>query len=294
MVRPFIQFFDDLRRAFDRWQGDDGPLMASATAYYLGISFFPLLLVLIAGLGVFIQSTHLGQDAQKHVLDTIALNASPQLAEYVGQALLTVKNQSGTSGPLGLIGMLITSLAAFAQLDAAFDRVWRLPTKKSASFLRMLLGVVIDRGRAFLLLLALGVVIVVVFIAGLALSALAAHANNWLPLGDWTSRGLQSALTISVNVIVFTLMHKLLPKVPIAWEEALRGGIVTTAGWEIGRQILTQYVAHSGYTSAYGVIGAFLSVMLWCYYAVIIVLLGAEWIQVRRERLKAEKQIDIG
>jgi membrane protein len=276
--------FRDLQRTFSRWEEDDGWLMAAAIAYYLGISFFPLLLVLIAGLGVFLESTHLGQDAQQRVLDAISQNASPQLAQYVKEALSTVRSQSATSGPLALVGMLIASLAAFAQFDAAFDRIWNVQGKQSSSFWRGLLGVLIGRGRAFLLLLALGAIIVVVFIAGLALSAIAAHAENWLPWGDWTSRGMQSALTITVNVLVFTLIHKFLPKVRIHWDEALRGGIVTTAGWEIGRQIITHYISRTGYTSAYGVIGAFLSVMLWCYYAVIIVLLGAEWIRVRRER----------
>ncbi|MCC7084356.1 MAG: YihY/virulence factor BrkB family protein [Pirellulales bacterium] len=288
MRSRILQLFSDFRRTFTRWQDDGGWLMAAATAYYLGISFFPLLLVLIAGLGVFLESTHLGQDAQQRVLDAIAQGASPQLASYVKQALKTVSSKSATSGPLALGGMLIASLAAFAQLDSAFDRVWNAPQKESVGFWRGLLNVLVGRGRAFLLLLSLGAIVVVVFIAGLALSAVAAHSADWLPWGEWTTRAAQSALTIAVNVIIFTLMHKLLPKAQIDWDEALRGGIVTTAGWEIGRQIITHYIARTGYTSAYGVIGAFLSVMLWCYYAVTIVLLGAEWIQVRRERLKEQ------
>ena len=124
----------DLQRTFTRWETDDGWLMAAAVAYYLGISFFPLLLVLIAGLGVFLESTHLGQDAQQRVLDTIAQNASPQLAEYVKEALSTVRSQSATSGPLAHLGMLIASLAAFAQYDAAFDRIWIVRSDQSLGF----------------------------------------------------------------------------------------------------------------------------------------------------------------
>jgi membrane protein len=285
--RDVLRFFGDLQRAFTRWQDDDGWLMAAATAYYLGVSFFPLLLVLIAGLGIFLESTHLGQDAQQSVLDAISQNASPQLADYVQQTLSTVKSRSSTTGPLGLLGMLITSLAAFAQLDAAFDRIWNVPSKEPVSFWRGLLGVVIGRGRAFLLLLALGAIVVVVFIAGLTLSTISANFRQ-LPVAEWTSRGMQSGLTILVNVVVFTLMHRFLPKARVSWDEALRGGILTTAGWEIGRQLLTLYVSRSGFHSAYGVIGAFLGVMLWCYYSVIIVLVGAEWIQVRRERMRSE------
>jgi membrane protein len=61
---------------------------------------------------------------------------------------------------------------------------------------------------------------------------------------------------------------------------------LTAAAWEIGRQLLALFIARSKYTSAYGVIGAFLAVLLWCYYAVTIILLGAEYIQVISHRGK--------
>ena len=44
--------------AVQRLYADDGPVMAAATAYYLGLSFFPLLLVLTAGVGWFLRHTH--------------------------------------------------------------------------------------------------------------------------------------------------------------------------------------------------------------------------------------------
>jgi uncharacterized BrkB/YihY/UPF0761 family membrane protein len=34
---------------YDRWEQDEGPAMAAAVAYYVGLAFFPLLIVLIAG-----------------------------------------------------------------------------------------------------------------------------------------------------------------------------------------------------------------------------------------------------
>jgi membrane protein len=53
---------------------------------------------------------------------------------------------------------------------------------------------------------------------------------------------------------------------------------------------LAVFIARSRYTSAYGVIGAFLAVLVWCYYAVTIVLLGAEYIQVLREHTDAQRK----
>ena len=43
--------YRDLQEAFRRYQADDGGLMAAAVAYYATLSFFPLILLLIAALG---------------------------------------------------------------------------------------------------------------------------------------------------------------------------------------------------------------------------------------------------
>ena len=39
--------------AYNRWEQDDGASMAAAVAYYLGLALFPLLIVLVAGVGLF-------------------------------------------------------------------------------------------------------------------------------------------------------------------------------------------------------------------------------------------------
>ena len=91
MWNMVVQFERDVRRAAVRWYEDDGPLMSAATAYYVGLSFFPLLFVLIAGVEWFLRNTHLGQDAQQKVLAAIAQNMSPELADYVRQSLGMVR-----------------------------------------------------------------------------------------------------------------------------------------------------------------------------------------------------------
>ncbi|HZZ28238.1 MAG TPA: YihY/virulence factor BrkB family protein [Pirellulales bacterium] len=279
-----VQFVLDVRRAIERWFADDGPLMAAATAYYLGLSFFPLLLVLIAGLGWFLEHTHSGQDARQTVLEAIAQNVSPALKEYVASALTAVQNRSIINGPLGLATMIITALAAFAQLDSAMDRINGDPAGQSKSLLAHALALVIQRGRAFLLLLALGLLVVIVFLIGMVLAAVETQASDLLPWVGWMSDALQIAAALIINAGVFTLLFRLLPKSPAGWVDSFYGGLLTAAAWEIGRQLLTIFIARSKYTSAYGVVGAFLAVLLWCYYAVSIILIGAEYIQVLRAR----------
>jgi membrane protein len=289
MLRVIVQFFRDLRAAGSRWYADDGPLMSAATAYYLGLSFFPLLLVLIAGVGLFLQNTHLGQNAKQEVISAIAKSTSDQLADYVKQSLNVVQERSIISGPLGLLTMLITSLAAFAQFDSAFDRIWRVPSRNSKSIISMALALLIQRGRAFLLLFGLGIFVVVVFLAGMVLAAIQSRAADLLPQEEWVWNTVQIGVTLATNTLVFMLLFWLLPKAPVRWCDAFHGALLTAAAWEIGRQVLAIFIARGKYTSAYGVVGAFLAILLWCYYAVTIILLGAEYIHVVRARKRKSR-----
>ncbi len=241
--RFVAQFFADLRQAVTRWSADDGSVMAAATAYYLGVSFFPLLLVLIAGLALFFQYTHLGQDAQLRLLDAIKQNMSLQLADYVKQSLLTVQDRSSIGGPIGLATMLLASLAAFGQLDSAFDRIWGYPQPESQNIWRYLLGLLAQRGRAFLALLGLGTVVVIVFLAGMVLTAVQTHTETVMPLDRWVWDTIQIGVTFVTNTVVFTLLFRLLPKVKVRWMRAFQGGLLTAVAWEIGRQLITIVVA---------------------------------------------------
>jgi membrane protein len=292
MRKVVVQFVCDLRDAIQRWVADDGSLMSSATAYYVGLSFFPLLLVLIAGVGWFLEHTNLGQDAQKSVLDAIRNNMSPVLEGYVHDSLDAIQDRSRFSGPVGLATMLVTSLAAFAQLDAAFDRIWRLPPHASSSIFRLAWHFVLQRGRALLLLLGLAAFIVILFLAGLVLPAIESRTGAIFPHSGILWEATKIGVTLLTNTILFTLIFRWLPKAPVSWDEAFHGGFLTAAAWEIGRQLLAVFIARGRYTSAYGVVGAFLAVLLWCYYAVTIVLIGAEYIQVIRARRRGTHSID--
>ncbi len=284
MWRIVGQFFRDVRQAIERWFADDGSLMAAATAYYFGLSFFPLLLLLIAGLGWFLQHTNSGQDAREEVMTAIYQNVSPALKEYVDSALGKIEALSSINGPLGIITGLITALAAFAQLDSAMDRISNNGTGHAKSVLASAVGLVVQRGKAFLVLLGLGAIVLVVFLAGIALNAIEAHTSNILPWGGWFTDATQIAVALTINALAFTLLFRLLPKSPAGWVDSFYGGLLTAAAWEIGRQLLSVFIARGKYTSAYGVVGAFLAVLLWCYYAVSIILIGAEYIQVLRAR----------
>lgn len=290
MTDWLIRQFQYLRGAVFRWLNDDGPLMGAAVAYYVGLSLFPMLLVLIAGLGMFLKYTQTGQDAEQQILTAVAEQLSPALEEHVATALDQIQNKSGVGGRLGMLGILIAALAGFTQFERAFNHIWNVPEPEQSGVWHTVKRFVVQRGIAFLLLLGCALLIAAVSIVGLTLSGARQYSADFLPMPDALWNLLQLAASVSLNVCVFAVIYRYLPRTVVRWGDAFRGALVAACLWEVGRQVLEAYLIGSKYSSAYGAAGSVLAILLWCFYAVTILFLGAEYIQEFRARSRETAQ----
>jgi membrane protein len=271
--------FDLPYRAIENWLEDDASMLAAAVAYYFAISLFPLLLILVAVVGFFLAQTEAGQGAQQYVLDAAGNQVSPAVAEQLGVVLGTVRRQAPVNGPLGLVLLLATSIAMFVQLDRAFDLIWDVPSPREYGVLAAIKRVLFVRLRAFVMLIGVWGLVMVGFVAGIVLTGVDTYAADVAPYWAQISWWLRHGLNLAINVGAFTLLFKFLPRVRVMWHEAFSGALVAAVGWEIGRLVLATFVIGQEYSSAYGVIGSFLAIMLWCYYVIAVLFLGAEYAQ---------------
>jgi membrane protein len=252
--------------------------MSAAVAYYLGLSIFPLLITLISGVGLILQYTTFGQGAEHHVLALIGEQASPALEAQVRTILDQVRDRSNLGGSLGLIGVLIAAIAGFTQFERAFDHIWNVEAPAEKGVIAAVWHTVIERGVAFLMLLASGVVVILVFIANLVISSIEELVRQRVGL-SLPGPQLRFATSLTINTLLFTLVFRLLTPVHVRWRDSVRAALFTAAGWELGRVILGALVIGTKYTDAYGLIGSFLAVLVWCYYAIALVFLGAEYLK---------------
>lgn len=272
-----------LWKAHLNFQDHEGTLSAAGIAYYVALSFFPLLLVLVAGLSWILQWTQIGQSAWQALHDTIANQLSPDLAQQVGRTLRTVSDRAPSSGPIGFLVLLASAIAIFAQLDAAFDRMWRLPTDPHESWVHWVKRLVFQRLKALGMLIGLGGFVVLAMVASMVVRGFEQAIQPRVPIGPWVEWATGLWMNLLLNLLAFTLIYRVVPRAKIRWWEALRGGLLAAVLWELGRQALTAYFLHLNYPSAYGIIGSFIAVMLWAFYASLVLLFGAEYVRVLRE-----------
>lgn len=272
---PFVA---RLQLTIQHFQRDDGNLLAAAVAYYTALSFFPLLLVLIAGLAVFFQTTQSGQNAEAQLVAAISQQLSPSLGEQVKEALSKVQDKANVGGPLGIAGLLFAAVTIFAQFERAFDKIWNVEDPEDMGVVATIRKVLFERLVAFALLVSMGLLIVAVFVANMVLATAQSYTSSLMSLPAWVWNSSQIVASVLLNALVVGILYKTLPKATVRWSEALRGGLFTAIVWEIGRQILAATIIGEKY-SAYGVVGSFIGILLWMYYSVAVLFMGAEYVQ---------------
>jgi membrane protein len=268
-------FWPRLREAGRRWSDDDCPTMAAAVAYYAALSLFPLTLLLISVLGFVLRFSSGAQNARQELLDLLSENASPVLAQHVGDVLGQISDNAIFGGPVALVALLLAAIGVFAQVERAFERIWRSSQASPRGVLAVVREALIYRLRAFLMLLSTGLVVLAALAGGIVNAAFRKLTMN-LPGGDWVWARLEVFAAVTLSWWFFTLIYKALPRAKVRWSASMQGGILAALLWEAARQTLTFFLVGKNYT-AYGVVGSLIAVMLWIYIAASVLFLGAEY-----------------
>jgi membrane protein len=269
------RFIGVLWSAYQKFSEHQGSMLAAAIAYYLAFSLFPMMLVLVAVLGWAIRFTAKGQTAQQYILSAVSDQASPALSEQLARALDSVETNAAANGLVGVVVLLFTAIAIFMQVDYAFDRLWEKPEETQTTWLQRIRDHVFRRLKALVMLLSVGAFVLAVMISSLVWKGVQENAEPILRFTPWAGRIVQPLIHLVLNLIAFTAMYRFLPKAAIRWRGAFAGALLASVLWEVGRQVLAAYVVGDKLPSAYGLIGSFMAVMLWTYYAMLVVLLGA-------------------
>ena len=277
-------FFPNLRDAGIRWNEDDASSLAASVAYYLALSLFPMMLLLTSVFGLFLQFSNTGKKAEQQILDIVETYGSPVIEKQIEQVLTQMQNQSLVSGPFGFLAATAAAIGIFAQIDRGFDKIFRIPAPKNASVQRTIFRVVKSRFLAFLMLVGLGGMILVLFTASLLIAQIRSLTNSTLPSMQHVFSIFELCFAVIANGTLFSFVYRWLPKKEVRWADAIRGGLLAACIWELGREVLGAFLIGMRYTSAYGAIGSFIAILLWCYYGISILFFGAEYVQVLQLR----------
>ncbi|HEY4860310.1 MAG TPA: YihY/virulence factor BrkB family protein, partial [Xanthobacteraceae bacterium] len=263
---------------------DRAPTMGAAIAYYTVFSLAPILVMVIAVAGL-----AFGQQAAEGALfGELADLIGPESAVAV-QAML--RSASSTrSGILatavGIGALIIAATAVLGELQSALNVIWKVPASGGRGVWHFL--------KSRLLSLAVILVIGFLLLVSLVISTALAAFSDYL---DWLLPGLATILRIvhlilsfAFTTVLFAMIFKILPDSPVEWEEVWLGAVIAALLFTLGKHLISLYIGSSNMASTYGAAGALIIVLVWVYYSVQILLLGAEFAKAYSDRRQALRE----
>lgn len=256
------------RRIYDAFGRHFGGLMAAAVSFFALLSFIPLVSVAVAVLGYVAGSS---DEALLRVTGTIR-TYFPTDTKMIRDTLREIHRDKTLLGSLGLVGLLISGSAIFTNLEIAFNNIWGVTVMRH--WLRQRL-VAIGTSVLILLLvfLSIGMTSVLTYLQNLSLPG-TELAPGRLP---FVRQALAYLVSTVFSVLLFTLLYKVIPNKPILWKEALIGGAFSGLAFELAKYFFALYLAHfNNYNKVYGSLGSMVVLVIWTYYSMTILFLGAE------------------
>jgi membrane protein len=271
-------FWQLVKEAATDWIDDHAPRLGAALAYYTVFSLVPLLVIIIALIGLVFGE----EAAQSTIMAQMANLVGEQTAAAI-KDMIQRANQPSTgllSTLIALATLLVGASGVFGQLQDALNAVWGVEPKEGRGFW----GFIKDHFLSFVAVLGTGFLLLVSLILSAALAAFGKWFGGLLPLPEAVLETLNFLLSFMVITGLFALIFKVLPDARIAWRDVWVGAALTAALFTIGKFAIGMYLGKSNVESTYGTAGSLVIVLVWVYYSAQILLYGAEFTQVYANR----------
>lgn len=261
-----------LVQTFNRWTADKAPRMAAALAYYSTFSIAPLLIIVIAIAGLVF-----GRDAARgEIVAQFAGTIGPTAAEALEKMVDNASNVSDGffAVVVGSVLLLVGATGVFVELQDSLNSIWHVPPRSGGGIWEWFR----ERFLSFALILGTGFLLIVSLVMSAAVAAIGKFVTpTALPGGALLWEGINLCMSLFIFTLLFAMIFKLLPDVPVAWRDVWIGAAVTAFLFLVGKHLLGLYLGQSSLTSAYGAAGTLVLLLLWIYYSAMILLFGAEF-----------------
>ena len=267
----FKFYWQVLTKSFQKFSEDDIFTHAAALSYYTIFSLPPMLLIIL-----FTTTWFYDEATVKEALFT-------QIGELVGrdgaqQLLLTIEKLNIFEPTiwatiLGGTILAFTATTVFITMQNALNKIFRVKAKPQGwGILKM----VKDRALSFALLIGIAFILLVSLAVNAFLESFGAYLNELVGSVSYVIYFFTSILLpFLVITLLFALMFKFLPDAKLKWKDTWFGATLTSILFVAGKYLISFYIGNSNVAGLYDAAGSIMVIMVWVFYASIIVMYGA-------------------
>ena len=266
--------FRPVWRAVSQWLDADGLRMSAAMSFYGILSLAPLLVLMVAVLGWWLDRTYV----ETSLVNQISSVVGAQGAEVVKQAIASAQQPSeGIAASLIAFVLLMSgATGVFSELQDAFERLWRqgsgnAPKQKwwYGATLRL-------RGVAYIL--AFGFLLLVSLVVSTGLELVSTWVGGLLPaeaLGLAFGAVLNEVVSFAFCVGLFVALMRMSAGPKPALRYLVMGAAAGAVLFALGKYLIALYLSTAAVVSAYGAAGSLVVILMWIYFSSAVLLLSA-------------------
>jgi membrane protein len=261
--------------SFNAWNKHKAPRLGASLAFYTLFSLTPLLLVMVAILGlVFGHET-----AQHEVVRQVQMLIGTQGAKATEALLEASRNTTHgiIATTVGMVTLLFGASGVMIELRDALNTIWEVPTPELTGIRSRVVSYIKERLFSFAMLLSIGFILVVSLAITAWISALGAVSASLLPSMEALLQLVNALASFAVITCLFAAIYKILPDVRIERQDVMLGGAVTSLLFTVGKSLLGLYLGKASIASSYGAFASIVVLVIWVYYSGQIFFLGAEF-----------------
>jgi membrane protein len=276
-------WWSPLQETANRWLQHKDARLGAALAYYSIFSLGPLIVIAIAIAG-FVFGADAVQAQVVGALQGLLGDSGTQAID----AMLKGANKPREGILATVIGvgtLVLAAVGVVVQLKDALNTVWEVETPPGSGIWRFVRTYIWSLAGV----LSVGFLLLVSMLLTAALSAAGKYIAPYLPEATLQIAG--SLASFAIITVLFAMMFKWLPDTPIAWRDVWLGAILTAALFEVGKLLIGLYIGKQGLESTYGAAASIVVVLIWVYYSVQLVLMGAEFTNVYARRYGSRRHM---
>lgn len=244
---------------------DDIFALASQLAYYIILSFFPLVIFLTSLLATIdIDYTDL----------TLTLKTMMPLSVY--KLTKSIVDEAISAQSVSLVGGSIfvsvwVASSGFRAVIKGVNKAYNI--KETRSYIKRTIIAYIST-----IIFALSVIAsLVVLVFG---KVIGDYLMKVFPLGNvvvYLWNGLRYLIIIILLIVIFAAIYKFTPCRRLKWKEVMPGAMLSAIGWIISSLAFSFYINNiNNYSKFYGSVAAVFILMLWIFITSIFIIFGVE------------------
>jgi len=285
--RPLI---DHVFRMVEHYGAVKGSIQAGAVTYFAFLSFFPILALAFAVIGLVAK---VYPDAQADLVKAIGTVLPRIVGDEPGEIQLSqIQDAAPGIFSVGLVVVLYSGLGWLSAMRDALLVVFETPAKEQPNFF-------VGKVRDVAALASLGVVLVLSVALSGVVTSLSDKILSWLELGAGLDPVVDTAailVGLLASMLLFYAFFRLLADPDLPKRALWAGALLGALGFEVLKQASRYLLRSTADQPAFQAFGIALILLVWINYFSRVVMYAAAWAHTSpqaielRARAEAEEQ----